>query len=187
MRVRPATVDDTDRIVEMAINFLLLTPYGKLAGPNIEPLALGALIRTVMEAGVILVAETAGGAPGVCVDIDGDRWHPVGSCSACRLEVVGMLALYVATHPLTGEEYGDEIAWWVDVEHRKGRAGWQLLRAAETWARARRLSVLKMVAPEPEAGVGRFYERIGYTRVETVYQKSLRPQHIGGILTPVDR
>lgn len=167
--VRIGTIDDIDRIVEMSINFLLLTPFGRLLGGEPKPELLAQMIAITLANGVIMVAETD-----VATVIDGDTF--------LEQRVIGMLALYVATHPLTGLPMGDEIAWWVEPEHRNGRAGWLLYRATERWAREHGLSMIKMVAPADDPSVGAFYVRLNYTPAETVYLKSLLPQPIGGIL-----
>lgn len=169
MKVRLGTIDDIDRIVEMSINFLTSTPFGRLIGGDAKPEMLAQMIAVTLAQGVIMVADAD-----VETIIDGDTFT--------EQRVIGMLALYVATHPLTGLPMGDEIAWWVEPEHRKGRAGWMLYRATERWALEHGLSMIKMVSPANEPSVGAFYVKIGYTPAETVYLKSLLPQPVGGIL-----
>lgn len=150
--IREATLDDVDAIVEMSILFMSSTAYGAIIG-TADPRALARTIATVMEHGVILLAELERS------DSDGR-------------DVIGMLAVYIAIHPFTGAAYGDELAWWVNPEHRHGRAGYYLLRTAEEWARQNKLSVLKMVAPAGSR-VGDFYTRLEYTFIESVYQLKL--------------
>lgn len=144
--IREATEADVERVLEMSCLFLALTPYGRLVQPTYQSLLT--LIGVVMANGVILLADAHG-------------------------HTVGMLAIANFPHPLTGEPYADEVAWWVDPEHRKGRAGFYLLRACEDWARQNGLSMIKMVAPFG-TDIGKFYERLGYVPVETAYQKTLK-------------
>jgi GNAT superfamily N-acetyltransferase len=86
--------------------------------------------------------------------------------------LVGMIALFCAPHPITGEPYADELCWWVEPAYRRGNLGLKLLRCAERWATTKGATMLKMVAPEG-TDIGRFYERVGYRAVETAYQKRL--------------
>lgn len=83
--------------------------------------------------------------------------------------LVGMIGLFVHPHPFTGQRTATEMFWWIDPEARG--PGMRLLRAAETWARRAGAATLQMVAPDP--AVERFYERVGFTRVETSYTRRL--------------
>lgn len=150
--IRSATVEDASRVVAMALRFLRETAYGAMFPEAVaEPMRLAPLYQLVLDRGVILLAE-----------VDG--------------QLAGFLALVAMQHPLTGLPYGDEIAWWVEPECRHTRIGYKLLGAAEEWATTNRLSCLKMVAPAGSR-LGTFYERRGYTVVETAYQKQL--EHAG--------
>jgi GNAT superfamily N-acetyltransferase len=84
---------------------------------------------------------------------------------------IGMLAMGLFEHPMSGERVASEVVWWVEPDHRGSSCGRRLLRAAEDWAKAQRAALLQMVAPD--ARVGRFYEALGYVSVETAYQKRL--------------
>lgn len=143
MRIREAVLADTDCLVEMATRFLAESPYGRLFPA--DPARLGLLVGMCLELGVIFVAEGEAGA-------------------------VGMIALVALTDPFGGVTYADEIAWWVDPAHRESVIGPRLLARAQNWTRTRGLAFLKMVAPA-NTEVGRFYERIGFTAIETSYIK----------------
>lgn len=146
MTVRPATVHDVPVIVEMAEQFVRETSYAghiALSVDRIAALAEGLIADTD---GVVFVAEDRAGT------------------------VVGMIALKVFDHPMSGQRTASEFVWWVDPHHR-GRAGVRLLRVAEAWARARGAQVLQMVAPN--ARVGEFYTAIGYVPIETSYARVL--------------
>lgn len=156
MTIREATLDDIPRIVELARHFLQATPYGALLDARPEVITQTATLL-VEGHGVILV-----------VDMD------VGQGDGARQEVVGFLALYVGPHPFSGAIVGDELAWWMEPAHRRGRTGYYLLRAGEAWARQHAVSVLKVVSPAASApGLGTLYERLGYVLVESVYQKTI--------------
>lgn len=154
MIIREAIAEDTPILLSMAGRFLRATPYGLIFHPTEDQLL--DLLEIVKFRGVILVADI------------GDELNP-------RL-VIGMLALVALEHPMRpGELYAEELAWWVEPEHRKGRAGYKMLRRAEAWARHKGCFLVKMVAPILPTGadVGSFYKFMGYTAIETAYQKLL--------------
>lgn len=144
--IREATLTDGPRLLEMSQRFLTETIYAQLAPA--DPIAVVNLICVVLEKGVVFVEELPDGT------------------------LIGMIAIVPLPHLLTGKQYGDEIVWWVEPEHRKSRAAYRLLCAAEVWARQKGLSVLKLVAPAG-SDIGRFYEHRGYVLVESAYQKVL--------------
>lgn len=145
MIIRPATIADRDRLVEMAKAFLAQTRYGAILRTNHD--ALVALVGQVLELGAILVA-----------DVDG------------RLE--GMLALVALINPISAEPYADELVWWVEPEARHQSIGPRLLKAGEAWARRRGLPLIKMVAPVGSS-VSQHYHRLGYSPIETSWVKRL--------------
>jgi GNAT superfamily N-acetyltransferase len=129
----------------MVGHFLVSTPYGKLLA--FVPAVVVNLAGWVLEHGHIVVGERDG-------------------------VLVGFIALVAAPHPISGEPVAEELAWWVEPSARRGRLSYYLLRSAEDWARQKGLSMLKMVAPSGST-VGAFYERLGYSPVETAYIKRL--------------
>jgi GNAT superfamily N-acetyltransferase len=138
------------RVVEMCLRFIQETPYASVCGSGANPLSIGRVVEFCVMNGVVLLA----------VDRQTDQ-------------VVGFIGLVAMQHPIVDERYADELAWWVEPEHRKGRAGYQLLRAAEEWARQAGCSMVKMVAPAHSDTVGAFLARRGYAVVETTYHKRL--------------
>jgi GNAT superfamily N-acetyltransferase len=141
--IRPATMQDTTRLVEMARRFVAETAYAPLVSVS-EP-QLTATVDWVLSQGALFVA-TAGDA------------------------LVGMIAvLPLFAHPVSGERVASELCWWVEPEHRNGSAAVRLLHAAETWAREQGAVVFQMVAPNQR--VEDFYQAMGYDRVEVAYQK----------------
>ena len=143
MIIREATADDEAAVVGMALAFLRSSSYAEFEGP---PEQLKTLFRALLSIGVVFLAEDGG-------------------------EPIGMLALAAVPHVLTGQLYGDEVAWWVRPDSRGGPAGLRLLRAAEQWAGQRQLMCLRMVQPADEPAVGRLYQRRGYRVVEVSYHK----------------
>lgn len=139
----------------MASHFLAATTYGVVLKTTTE--RLGAYIDAAIwrpDLYLVLVAER------------GPREHDAGA-------VCGFLALVDVENPITGENYADEIVWWVEPGYRGAlKAGPALLDAAEAWATAKGLTLIKMVAPWGSR-VGRFYLRHGYRPIEIAYAKTL--------------
>jgi len=151
--LREATLEDTPALVRMAEHFIRGTAYADLLTFN-EP-AIHTLIALVLGHGVIYVTEI-------------DR------------ALVGMIAIVALPHPVTGELYADELAWWVEPAYRGTSVGPHLLDAAERWALARGAAMMKMIAPVGSS-VGAYYLRRGYRPIEIAYGKVLhgRVLHLG--------
>lgn len=195
LKLRDATVDDTSRVIEMAVRFLLETQYGELFDNATTPDAIGRLISAVLNFGVIIVAEKVENpeqdrylAELEAIPDATARAHRVMQMSTTQKAIlnwgddygptkakrtlVGMLAIVMVPHPLSGKTFAEEIAWWVEPEHRKGLIGPKMLRLAEEWATRNGANMVKMVAPAATS-VGMFYERSGYKAVETAYIKTI--------------
>lgn len=154
--IREATPADKFRLVEMASRFLLESQYGEMFENRATPEKIGALVDQVLQIGAVFVAEV-----------------PLTHTEEDRFELVGMLAIVVVPNLFTGYPVAEEIAWWVEPEHRgKGTIGPKLLRSAEAWATSRGANMVKMVAPAGSA-VGFFYERMGYRLAESAFIKSV--------------
>lgn len=83
--------------------------------------------------------------------------------------LLGMLGMVFFPHFLSGEVIAIEVFWWLEPEHRG--EGKKLLKAAEGLARERGAKRMQMIAPNERVGI--LYKRIGYTFVESAYQKTL--------------
>lgn len=81
----------------------------------------------------------------------------------------GMIGLINFSHPMSGEKYVAEMFWWVEPEQRGG--GKELLVHAENWAREHEAKYIQMIAPDERTES--VYKRLGYTKVETHYQKEV--------------
>jgi len=152
--IREATAMDIDRVIDMAERFAreseykVETTWNRLAIAN----TVSALIANPNA--VVLLAEVSREGGGTM-----------------HLTTVGMLAITLYPHPFSGETAASELAWWVDPEARGGGAGLRLLHAGEVWAKHRGARLIQMIAPNE--GVGRLYAKLGYTALETWYQRRL--------------
>lgn len=145
MIIRPATSADRTAVLLMTVRFISDTSYAALVTPNVA--AIGALFDYLAPLGGVFVAV-----------------HPMAG-------VVGMFVAVVQPHLLSGELAGNEVAWWVNPEHRGSTAAMRLLNAGERWAVAQGARTFALVAPA-DSQVGRLYERRGYHPVETAWQRS---------------
>lgn len=145
MTIRRLTERDVPAVVEMGLRFL--------ASPEYRTYFTGDASR--LEILIRMGVGSEGMASWVAEHEDGT--------------LVGMLGVVVFNHPMSGERVASEIAWWVNPEARG--IGMRLLREAERWAKAQGATRLLMVAPNDR--VGGFYQRLGFSPVETSYQRSL--------------
>jgi GNAT superfamily N-acetyltransferase len=147
LRLRLATAADEAALVRMGQRFLTESSYKEHLKNN--PAQMIHFTRRMLACADarILVAEEDG-------------------------EAVGMLVFYLFPHFFSGEPMAGEIVWWVEPERRAGSTGLRLLREAERLAREAGSTKMQMIAPNER--IGALYEKLGYRRVETTYQKELR-------------
>lgn len=146
MTIRQATVADVPALVGLGMRFIAETTYADKIGS--DPAKIADLAHACLAApnADIFVADTGA-------------------------ELVGCIALHVFAHPMSGELTAAEMVWWVVPEARG--VGVRLYRRAEQWAKEAGAVFLQMIAPVAHANVGHFYEMIGFTPVETMYQRRL--------------
>lgn len=132
---------DVPRVLAMGLVFMATRPFG--SAHDGDPERLTAAIKICMTTGVVLLA------------VEGDK-------------AFGMLCIYTMEHPLTGELIAEELAWWIDPEHKSLLAGPKLLRAGIVWARQIGVECLKMSALAGTR-VGLFLEHQGFVQAETSY------------------
>ncbi len=144
--IREATTWDVPRIVEMGGHFLANSSYAKTVAYNPGQMALTAERVMADPNGVILVADR----------------HDARYA-------IGMIALWIFPHYFSGVLTAAELVFWVEPEWRG--CGLKLLKAAEAWTLAHGAIDLQLIAPTAE--IGNFYARLGYTQVETAYQKDV--------------
>lgn len=142
--MRMATEADVPALVAMGERFIAESEYRAHIGAN------AAQMSRVLTG---LVTSADG-----CVLVTGPTGAPTG-----------MIGLVLLNHPYSDERIASELFWWVEPERRGD--GLRLLRAAEDWARSHGATRMQMVAPNDR--VSRLYERLGYSRVEVAYQRSL--------------
>lgn len=148
MNVRNATEKDVDAIVEMSSKFYATTHYrgfADMCGDTVEALA-----RTLIDTGVMLVAEDRG-------------------------EVIGMAGLFVGPFPFNTAKSGAyEVVWWVSQDTRGSGAGKSLMAAIEPACRARGCNIIQMLTlPNSPPHAGKIYEAMGFAHSETSYTKRL--------------
>lgn len=148
MNIRPATEADVDGIVAMSSKFYATTSYRGFASMDEETVA--DLVRTLIDSGVMLVAEDAG-------------------------ELIGMAGLFVGPFMFNKHKLGAyEVVWWVNPSDQGAGAGKGLLLEIDSACREKGCSIIQMVTlstSPPRAGA--IYERLGYAHSETSYTKVL--------------
>lgn len=145
--MRQAELSDVPRLQAMFTQFVATTQYRKYVG-NDPAYASQQIARLVeMDDGAVFVSE-------------------------CDGSVVGMLGLLVFAHPWSGARVGTEAFWWLDPLHRG--YGVYLLRRGLRWLKERGAESLTMMAPVDKPRVAEIYERLGFERVEVIYQKAMR-------------
>lgn len=88
---------------------------------------------------------------------------------------IGMLAASVQPIIFSKARIATEVLWWVDVEHRQSRVGFQLIEAFEYWAGEVAKADLQQLCTlngEYAELAGAYYERRGYKLSEKAYLKS---------------
>lgn len=84
-------------------------------------------------------------------------------------QLTGMIGVYAYQHPWSGERIGGEVFWWVEPEMRG--CGLKLKRRAEQWADDAGCVRFQMGAPNDR--VARVYRRLGYAKIEEMWQKDM--------------
>lgn len=141
--IRFATLEDVPALVEMGKRFLRESPYHAFLAEN--PARMYELIAGLIE-----------GSGGVLVSSMGDK-------------ITGMLGYILHNHFISGEPMAGEVFWWVEPEYRG--QGIRLLHAVEAAAHKAGATKIQMIAPNER--VGALYARLGYSPVETTFQRTL--------------
>tara|TARA_R110000868_G_scaffold187432_1_gene429951 strand:+ start:315 stop:776 length:462 start_codon:yes stop_codon:yes gene_type:complete len=90
--------------------------------------------------------------------------------------IQGLIGGLATPDPYHGGMVASEAFWWVLPEYRGGIGAGRLYKAFETWAVEQCAEEIRMVhleASMPER-LAKFYERNGYTLMETHYSKPLQ-------------
>lgn len=146
--IRTATHDDIPRIIEMAQAFYATTSYARFSPISYQSAAGLAIIT--MESGVMLVAEKDG-------------------------ELVGMTCLIIVPFLFNVSlTVAEEIAFWIEPEHRGGMLAIRLLKEIEKECRAKMVDVIRMatlIDSPPQAAS--LYLHEGYEKSDSHFMKGL--------------
>ena len=145
MSVRIATHADVPTIVAMGQVFLGDTAYRQMYLENVDQMRALATRIIEIPTGDFLLETTAAGT------------------------TVGMLAVIIFDHFISGQRAAGEVVYWVEPTARG--CGVRLLKAAERWAKAQGAAFIQMVSPTPR--VDQLYLRLGYAPVERLFQRPL--------------
>jgi GNAT superfamily N-acetyltransferase len=144
--IREAGPSDVGAVVDMAARFISETSYR-----DVLPFDAGGIERLfahLLEHGLMVLADREGA-------------------------VVGMLIIAYTTLATGGDHVvAEEVAWWVEPEHRGGRTAYKMLRFGLERARQDGCNSVTMRSPSGSP-VGEFYERLGFRPIETTYSKRL--------------
>ena len=151
MRIRPPVVEDIEALVEMGLR---MHSEGAYAFLPYERDKVSRLVRSYVDDSVTqcgLVAEV-------------DR------------TLVGMLGGYLTEYFFCSEVVACDMVLFVDQPYRRGQAAVRLVRAFRDWAlgRGARELCLAISTNVNVEDTGRFYERLGFTRVGGIYKQRLR-------------
>lgn len=145
LTVRRATLDDLNAIVELGIETWPDAPFSQLP-PS----------RAWMHQSIARFLHTDGAAGWLLCE---DR------------TLVGVLAVSLLDHWMTGQRIAVQWWWWIRPEHRNGQ-GLRLLRAAEDWAKIHHASEMHLLSVN--ANFDALCEALRYNKLETTYSKELR-------------
>lgn len=147
--IRQAVDADVPALAVMGTRFVRAASYGRHMLVPKEEIELG--LRNVLErgGGVAFVAEVDGRIIGAIVGLMTTPWWSP-SCPVAA-----------------------ELAWWVEEEHRGGRAGVRLLRTLERWGASRgaRFTALSGLVSVGEDRTGSLLARLGYEQAEVAWVK----------------
>jgi GNAT superfamily N-acetyltransferase len=144
--IRQATLKDLDPVVAMAERFVAGTKFSTLG--RLDTSRLVRFVSGILQGGGAgYVAELAGGA------------------------LVGMVAVVRWEHHVCDLVVAEEVALWVEPEHRRSGIGPSLLTIAELWGWNHGADLFKLSAVTETASGGRYCRRLGYELLETSYIK----------------
>jgi RimJ/RimL family protein N-acetyltransferase len=89
--------------------------------------------------------------------------------------VIGVIAGTATTILFNNDKVASEIMWWVEPEHRRSRAGMDLLMAFEAWADYAGCEKVQMIALDNDysRALDTLYRRKNYVRTEQAYFKGI--------------
>jgi len=146
-----ATWDDYQNIIAMISRFASDSPYHDV---YVDTGKLTNTVRGILE---------------------GDRAKSIILLYIVDDRIVGMLAATTSELVINYDKIAHELMWWVEPEYRGGRAGIELLKAFEFWAKKIGCTKIQMSLVETEDApkVQRIYTKFGYTPVERAFLKDI--------------
>ena len=88
--------------------------------------------------------------------------------------IVGSIGMCMMAHPWNQMLTASELFWFVDKEHRGGKAAALLYARGERWAREQGAQAIQMVSPVGVgAAVPRIYHKRGFRPIETTWWKAV--------------
>lgn len=145
--IREATIDDIAPITEMALLFWQESPFNIPADEE----TIKRFAEHCLEQNLLCVLELDNVVEGFAAGIKGVM---LGDSNVTC---------------------GNEVAWWVNPEHRGGKNGIKLLRFLEDMAKnadIRFWTMAFMTSSMPEVVEG-IYQKLGYVKTEVSYTKEL--------------
>lgn len=85
----------------------------------------------------------------------------------------GMLVGASVAPLFSKDKVATELAWYMNVEHRDGKAALRLLKAYEDWAKKAECKFVTMIDIDTLEDLHSLYERKGYTLTEKTYVKEI--------------
>lgn len=83
----------------------------------------------------------------------------------------GLLIGAISELPFSRKRIANELAWFVEKEHRGGTKALRLIKAYEKWAREGGADIISMSNLNEVQDLGSLYYRLGYKATETSYTK----------------
>jgi len=87
--------------------------------------------------------------------------------------IIGFVAGIVYQHLFSQDKTADELAWFVDKDHRGGSGAIRLLKTYEQWAIDQGVSCVTMSQIEDLADLSKLYNKLGYRKIEATFQKEI--------------
>ena len=87
--------------------------------------------------------------------------------------IIGMLACIISEFLFSHKRVANELAWYVDKEHRGGTKALRLIKTYEDWAKSKGANIISMSDLSQLQELGGLYKRLGYHLSESSYSKEI--------------
>jgi len=147
-----ATWDDYDHIISMSESFAHNSPYEGIISVDTNKIAK--VIRGIL---------------------DGDKSQSIIILYLKDEVPVGMIIGSASETNISFDKMAHELIWWIEPEHRGGRAAIELFQAFEFWAKKVGCTLVQVSLVETEHApkVEKIYSRFGYRQTERAFFKEL--------------